>query len=496
MLSMKVLSAALIILVLAAWTGAAQTTYVEGDLFVADRGNNSNGSDGEIRRYSHNGQLRATIAPGGSGAIRGIAFDEAGVLYVARGNSVIRLLPPTYAPAPVVFATGIKAQDVAFNRSTKNIWVSWGANAAEAQITEITPVGTVVQTITSATLTHPRSIAFDWGGNFLYVANGSGGNVKIVDVASGQVNNYATLTQGTATFNAVGCSVDPTGAVFVVGDYGATAAIIKITGPTGNTTATPYLVYGTQTAFKAPAGCYADSWGNVYFACRSQNGATAGVYPYSGAAPIAILSAFAGTEHINPIDVAFKLEPLTITVSSPDGTDASGIPLAISGLAQPTIVITIDAPNYPNRPYGILLSTAPNAFATQCATAQPSVPNPAVGVPLAVGEPRRMPLSLDILFSQSLAAAGAGSGLVSVNQPGAVCVDPLGNVSIPGLAINFSGVTDPGGQGIALFTLPSIPCLPSGANIFITVAGAVVDGTGPLGIGAMSNVPTCFRITR
>jgi DNA-binding beta-propeller fold protein YncE len=477
----------------------AQVHMVEGELFVADRGNSANGSDGEIRRYSHNGAFRSTIVAGGTGVIRGCTFDQAGNLYVARGNNVIRHAAPTYAPDPGAFASGTKAQDVAVNRATQNIWVSWGTNANEAEITEHTPSGTLVQTITNAALIHPRSIAFDFAGGLLYVANGAGNNVLLVNPGTAAVSIYRNLsvTSGMMTlgFDAIGVTVDLAGNVFVVGDYGLQPQIVKLSGVPGSVTQSTYLIYSTGTGtggFRAPSGAYADAHGNLYFACRSQNNATAGVYPLSAAAPLPVLPPFTGTEQTNPIDIAFKPEPLTISFVSPGGVDTVGIAQVTITPTPPAPIVTIhiDAPNFPSRPYGLLMSVSPSSVVAQCLGGQVTVPNPLVSSPLTVGEPRLIPLSLDLLFAQSLAAAAAGSGPIALTGCN---FGPV--MSIPGVAFQFNGLTDNTGRGTAQFQLPTAPCIGPGANFYLSIAGAVVDGmTAPLGIAVLSDTPTCLRV--
>ena len=87
----------------------AQIPFVEGQLFIADRGTVQNGSAGEIRRYTQDGTLIETLQSAGSGAIRGIETDFNNDLFVARGNGIEVYRAPMHTP-DTTFATGFRSR--------------------------------------------------------------------------------------------------------------------------------------------------------------------------------------------------------------------------------------------------------------------------------------------------------------------------------------------------------------------------------------------------
>ncbi len=206
-------------------------TLVESDIFVADRGNSSNGSDGEVRLYSNTGAILGTLPSAGSGKIRGIGVDDLGNAYVARGNEIIRYDAPGYGQTTTV-ATGTKAQDVAFDPVSGTLWCSFGVNASEATIVQATTGGVVLQTLMDSSLVHPRRLAFGRSGD-LYIANVVGNNVIHLDTATGVFQEHVNVASQSATPIGVAVARSKPDRLYVVSDYGTATLILEIDGAPG-----------------------------------------------------------------------------------------------------------------------------------------------------------------------------------------------------------------------------------------------------------------------
>ena len=194
-------------------------------------------------------------------------MDDNNDLYVARGNAINVFTAASGYSQGSTFALGTMAQDVAVHPATGNIWCAFGVSSSNAMILEVSPGGTTLQTITDPLFEHPRSIAFDLIGNNLYVANGTGSNVLLVDstpAITSTVSVFATETDLGMGFNAIG--VYPSRIqdefVTVVGDYGDVTQIRTVVGTPGSVTATTLLDYSTTSDVLAPAGGEPDSYGN------------------------------------------------------------------------------------------------------------------------------------------------------------------------------------------------------------------------------------------
>ncbi len=96
---------------------------------------------------------------GGLGYPDGLAFNNAGNLFVSNGNGVDTITEITPGGAQTTFASGLNAPiGMAFN-SAGNLFVAdAGANHDNGDITEITPGG--VPTVFSTSVSKPLSIAF------------------------------------------------------------------------------------------------------------------------------------------------------------------------------------------------------------------------------------------------------------------------------------------------------------------------------------------------
>ena len=477
-----------ILLLLSASTSAQ--TYVENEIILADRGNAQNGSDGGVRRYTMTGNLLGSLPAAGSGATRGVGVDVAGNIWIARGNDIIMYAAPSYAAGNVI-VSGVKAQDVAIHPVTGNVWCSFGASAMEAQVLEVTPAGTVVQTLTDSLLEHPRRLVFGSGNDDLFIANVVDQNVLHLDTATGTFQVHVDLSAAMTAPIAVAHSPVTPNRLYVTSDYGTANTIFQIDGAPGAGVSSTYLSYSGLTDLNAPAGLAADSYGNVFVANRDVMGSVAGVYCLrdGGLRPI---QPFTGTEQVNPIDVAFVRRQLDLTLSSSDGVDPNGNAQILFGLHQAVIDVTIQAPDYPSTPYGIFwCSYAGTAFEPLCTGATPPGP---VGAGLQVdpADPRFVPIVIDNTFLNGLLILqNGGSGVLPAADP-AMC--PGGSVA--GSFTFMGGVTDPTGTAAAQIVFPSLPCVPPVAlTLPMGLIVAIVDGNvAPSQVGLISAAPTCLNI--
>ena len=469
----------------------AAQTRVETDIFVADRGNNQNGSDGGVRRYSYTGQLIGTLSPAGSGAIRGIGLAANGDLYVTRGDAVLRYPAPFYSVGTAIH-TDLRAQDVAVHPVTGNIWVGFGASASEAKIKELDVAGTVLQTITNAALVHPRSLAFSRTGGTLWVANGAGANVLAVNATTGAVQTHAGVASQMGVPIHLASSPVVDDRLFVVSDYGAANRVFQIDGAPGSGTVTTWLDYSSLTDLMAPSGVVADTYGNVWMTSRDITGSTPGVYCYVASTASRPILPYVGSEHVNPIDLAFLYRDLSMTVTSNNGTfGTNATPLVPFSALQTTLTVSISAPNYPGKPYGIFwCSYANTAFDGYCGSTRNGMPL-GDGVQIDVGDARRAPIVLDAFFLSGVSILQhGGSDVVPALSP-TLCPG-----STPGFFFFMSGQLDASGQALAQVFFPSAPCPPPvSVTLEMAMCVAIVDtAITPSSVGLLSNVPACFAL--
>lgn len=490
---MRLTGAIIVLVICALYAPTWAQNYVEGEMLVADRGNANDGNDGEVRRYNRTGGFIGNLPASGSGQVRAIDADLAGNIYVARGDAIIRYTGFPSTPDPANFASGTKAQDIAVNPITQEVWVSFGVDAASAQIIQMSAAGIAINTFTDPLLTHPRSMAFDPSGQFLYIANSAAGDVLVLDVTAGTVQVYLDFSILPGGFTAIGLHVDRWGSVYVTGSYGTLQHIYRINGAIGSAVQTLVLDYSTLPGLDAPAGLFGDNHGNLYLANRNKNGATPGVFILDVAAGLPLLPPMLGAEHKSPIDIAFLPAAFDVTVNSPDGVDVNGRPVIdVSASAVRTVTIDISAPDHVGATYGMVMSMIDATLALGGTLAEPHP----FATGFAAGEHRRLPLSDDLFLAQSLAAVGAGGsgGILLVDLSGPLCPG-----SLPGNVSSFVGGLNAMGQATATFTLPTHPCVPPGLNIsyYFGFAVGVMDGgmTAPLGIALLSDRAALLRVS-
>ncbi len=473
---------------------ASSQTFEETEFVVVDRGVQMNGSDGELRLYTHSGGFLSTLPSVGSNQYRGGAFADTGELFVARGNDIWRFVGNPLLPDVAPFATGTKAQDVVVNSADGHVFCAFGNNTASATILEYDDTGTLVQTITDPLLVHPRSLAIDYAGNTLFIANQSGGNILAVDIAAGTVQQHVDIAASIANFGPIGITLprDTDDLMYVVGDYGSgPTEVVEIVGPTGSATVNTFLNFGSLPDLKAPAGAISDNYGNLFFAGRSKNMGVPGIYVYNRATGQRTTLPYVGTEHLNPIDITFRKTMIGFTLTSSDGVSATtGLPHILWGIHNTQITIDIQAPDYPLMPFAILYSLMTD---TVCLDAALDPPRPlGGGIPFQVPDTRIAPLLPDAFFFQSLALIQAGGNGAPVVLDPTIC--PGSNA---GFFLRPQGATDASGNAQAILTMPSLPCLPPNFVAYMAFSLSVVDmQTQPTLVGAATSHVVCVAIER
>jgi DNA-binding beta-propeller fold protein YncE len=475
---------------------------LESDLFVADRGNVMNGSDGAVHRLNYDGSFVSTLPNAGMGQVRGIDVALDGTVYVARGNDILRYLSPALTPDATPFFTGNKAQNVAVHPVTGNLWCSFGSNPSEAMIVELDATGLPLQTLTGAPLDQPRGLAFNDTGDTLFVANVAGFNVLAIDTTVTPATvaiHAATGNGGVGSFTPIGIALDPSTEVttlYCTGDFNTTDEVLVIEGDSGVATVSTAFSYLADMSFNAPSGLRVDSWGNLRVACRDRDMSVPGIYCFRKTSGATSQAPAIGSPFINPVDVAFLRRPFSVEITSDqagDVFDVNGVASVVIGeTVQPAIRIAIDAPDYPNSPFVVLFSLLTQG---QCANGDPQRPLGS-GQIIAGNEARRTPLELDSLFVTSqqmlLASINTGGVIPFVMDPALACP-----ASTPGGALFLFGVTDATGLGETFLSLPTFPaaCFPADFAVELGFSAAVVDSfTGPLGIGLVSAAPECLRL--
>ncbi len=126
------------------------------NLFAVDLNN------GNIDEFTANG-VRSTIAFG-LNYPAGLAFDQAGNLFVADGSAIDKFTP---AGVRTTFASGLSPRGLTFD-SAGNLFV---ADAGSSAVYKFTPAG--VRTTFASGLSLPHDLAFDRAGN-LFVSAGDG----------------------------------------------------------------------------------------------------------------------------------------------------------------------------------------------------------------------------------------------------------------------------------------------------------------------------------
>ncbi|MCB9832204.1 MAG: hypothetical protein H6807_06980 [Planctomycetes bacterium] len=468
-------------------TAARGQTYEEAELYVADRGLMSDGSDGEVRLYNHAGFFVGVLPQVGSGQIRGIETSGADVVYLARGNEIRRYSGPMSTPDVTPFASGNKAQDVAVNPVTGNVWCAFGTSSSSAQILEVSPAGALLRTITSSALVHPRSLDWSYDGQTLFVCNQTAADIVTVDEATGTVSQYIDLAVSFPNLlpQSVSVARDVDDLLYVTGDYGGDQKIIQVTGPAATATATVFLDYSMASDILAPADGVVDNHGNVWFSNRDANMGVPGVYCFDRGNALQTVLPWTGSEHISPIDLAFRKSRLDLTLTSLDGVDGNGVPKVPGGAGQTTLVLDILAPDFVGSPYAILYSLlSPTDFAAS------EIGRPFLGgVPIERPDPRNLPLFVDDALLQSIGLIQAG-GIGALIPPNPIC----GGI-VPGFFMHPQGVIGANGIAQALLIFPAMPCLYPAFEYYMNFAVVVVDGaTGPAQLGLVGSRLNCVRL--
>ncbi len=487
-------NACVLLLLFFCHTATSAQSFVETEYVVVDRGSQMNGSDGALRLYTRSGTMLATLASSGSGAMRGAAFADTGELFVARGNDILRYTGDPLTPDTMPFVTGSKAQDVVVNPVTGNIICSFGTNAGSANIMELDSSGTIVQMITDPLLAHPRSIALNYSADTLFVANQSAGNVLAIDLATGTVQVHANIASQFPNYGPIGITTAPDvdDLVYVVSDYGSgPTEIVSLDGPSGSPTITSFLNFGSLSDLTSPAGIYADDYGNLFIAGRSKNMGTPGVYTYRRATGMRPALPFLGSEHVNPIDIAFARSPVTFSLTSSDGVSpSSGLPRVSFGTQNAQLVFDIQAPDFANMAFAIFYSLIPDSAAL--ATVNDPFRPLGGGIPFETPDTRTLPLLLDSFFLQSLALIQAGGNGAPVLLDPAACPN-----STAGFFLRPQGATDSQGVAQAILTMPSLPCLPPNFTAYMAFSLVLVDGqTLPALVGAATSYPLALALER
>src|SRR5665213_3597259 len=161
----------------AASFGLLGASFAHADvIYVSNAGGN-----GSISQIS---PTTSTFASG-LGDPRGMAFDNAGNLYVAnfQGETISKIAPNGTTS---IFATGFDGPNGMAVDTTGNLYV---ANYFENNVLKITSNGTV-STFGARVLDGPEGLAFDSAGN-LYVANYFNNTVSEIS-PTGTVSTFAT----------------------------------------------------------------------------------------------------------------------------------------------------------------------------------------------------------------------------------------------------------------------------------------------------------------
>jgi len=193
------------------------------------------------------------------GAALHIARQPASFLTLYSLASAYAPFSPALSAAPAdwtlslrVAATGLSTPYGVAIDTTGNAWLT---NESATTLTELSPSGSLLNTIGSAGLIGPRGISIDRAGN-IWVA--STGNDSVVELTStGSVK--ATLNSGVTGPLAV--ANDSAGNSWVVSSSGNAVVEISNTGS----------ILNTITGFQSPSSIAVDASGNVWVANPGQN---------------------------------------------------------------------------------------------------------------------------------------------------------------------------------------------------------------------------------
>ena len=214
-----------------------------GNLYVA------NANTITVEKITPSGSASIFIGSGSlsQGLTGGLTFDSAGNLFVGvatPGSAVIKKFSPTGADLGVFASSGVgNAYDMAFD-SSGNLYVP---NGGLSTIRVFTPAGIGSTLADNGLLNHPAGIAFDKAGN-LYAANG--GDSNIVKFSGGVATVFAGSVNGVAGPN--GLAFDSAGNLYVANS--SNLKILRLTpGGTGTTFASGGLSFPFGLAFQPAA---------------------------------------------------------------------------------------------------------------------------------------------------------------------------------------------------------------------------------------------------
>ncbi len=448
----------------------AQTQVSTQDLWALDIASN------QIAVLNGGGGFTGTVIPlQGTGSARGLAFAPSGLCYVARGNDV-RTYDGTTSTVFASNSNGIdQAQDVAVRPGTANeVWVACGTSTTNSKVIRFGANGTVISTLTDPNLIHPRRIAWNQTGSTLYVLSNVNKRIFSLDATSGTFTQLANLT--TANVAPIGLTFDVTrNALWVVGDFGVTGDVGRVTIATG--TYTPVITSGTIAGMAAPANVWFDRFRVLNVVSRALNGGTTGIYRFdasTGSTPIH-LTDVTTTGTTSFIDVRGRPELVGIGApsSSPNNYVLSASATAPVPISNP---ITFHVPRAANRIYAAALSPL---WATACDPYVPGALEPVLRIPAP--DARGIPLSLS-------------DGGLLLQATAGVCCDPATGfpVSLFLTVSGFVGVLDANGDANATISIQPNP--PVALNGFqMSLALVTVDPSVPSGFGRISD-PICLTI--
>jgi sugar lactone lactonase YvrE len=204
--------------------------------------------DGTVTQINTTTDAVATFVSGLAGGAGGLAFDNAGDLYVTDygDNSIVRFAPNG---TRTVFASGLNNPAGLAVDAAGNLYVASYSDAGGGAIERFTPNGT--GTVFASGLNGPINLVFDKSGN-LYVANYYSGTIERI-TPGGVSTVFASGLNGP-----VGLAFDESGNLYVGTDSDSSNQIITRYTPEGSGS-----VF-TSTAPYYPTGLAFDSSGNLY----------------------------------------------------------------------------------------------------------------------------------------------------------------------------------------------------------------------------------------
>lgn len=415
-------------------------------------------------------EIGPTIPLAGTGSARGIAFNDSGLAYVARGQDV-RTYNTTTTTVFADASDGIdQAQDVAVRPGTsQEVWVAAGTSATNSKIIKFSSTGTVIQTLTSPSIDHPRRIVWNSAGTKLFVASVNNKKIFTVNPTSGAFTQLADLTsQGIIP---IGLAYDVTrDAVWVVGDFGANGKIGFVNGTTG--AYTNLLNEGQFPSLTSPTNVFFDRFRVLQVAARNLNGGLPGIYRFdaSSGASLTFLGKI-GASLTSVMDVAPR--PEIIGIGAPVSANAFVLHASLTGPVSNTI--TFSAPRVPNAPYLAALSPR---WQPSCTPYVPGILEPALRLPFP--DARGVPLSLS-------------DGGFLLGQTAAICCFPATPFPTNTMLLisGFIGMLNGSGQATALIDfLPAAPFL---NGVELSLAFVTIDFAIPSLFGRISD-PICLTI--